>query len=210
MIWTTYNHPKFYDWYMHRLAGWIEVYRERDFIQVADKCITDNVVLDIGCGTGANCILLGKNYPNARIIGIDTNPLFLRRAEQKIADLGIDNVQLVEQDITKCNREDIIQDPIDVAICSLGLSVISDWEKAADQTFSILSPGGHFIVLDLNIDTQEFAGKLSNYLATLFFRAHHDRMILEKLREAFTEIDTVKIDVKPESKTALFIFHGQK
>ncbi len=210
MKWKIYNHPKFYDWYMKRLAGWIEVYRERELVQVLDQCITNNVVLDIGCGTGTTCVLLGKRYHNAQIVGIDINPGFLSYAEQKITNSGLENVKFIKQDITKCTLENISKDHIDVAICTLGLSVITDWEKAIDQIFSILSSGGNFIVFDFYIDTHKFIGKLSNFLTRLFFRAHHDRMILNKLRESFIEIDTVKIDVKPESKTTLFIFRGYK
>ncbi len=205
-----YNHPKFYDWYMKRLAGWIEVYRERELIQVLDQFITNNVVFDIGCGTGTTCTLLGKRYKNAQIVGIDINPDFLGYAERKIINYGVDNVKFIKQDITKCALENISKDHIDIAICALGLSVFTDWEKAIEKTFSILSPGGYFIVFDLYIDTQKIVGKLSSFLARLFFSAHHDRMILDKLRASFTEIDTIKIDVKPESKTTLFIFIGKK
>ena len=211
MKWKIYNHPGFYDRYMKRMAGWIEVYRERELVRVLDQCINDNnVVLDIGCGTGANCILLGKRYQNARIVGIDINPDFLGYAERKISDAGIKNVKLIRQDITGCTRESISKDRIDIAICILGLSVITDWEKAIERIFAILDPGGNFIVFDLYIDTQTFMGKLSNFLTGLFFGAHHDRMILNRLRSSFIETDTIKIDVKPESGTALFIFRGRK
>ena len=211
MICSLYNHPRFYDWYMKKLAGWIEIYRERELLEVIDPCIEDNaVVLDICCGTGANCILLGKRYPKARIIGIDINPVFIGHAEKKINDLAIKNVSLMELEITKCVRENIGDDHIDIAICALGLSVIPEWKKAIDQILSILKPSGYFIAFDLYIDTHEWTGKLSNLLTALFFGAHHDRLILDRLKASFTEIETIKIDVKPESKTELFIFKGRK
>jgi len=196
---------------MKKLSGWIESYRERELLQIIDPCIDDNdVVLDICCGTGATSILLGKRYPKAKIIGIDVNSIFLGHAEKKISDLAIGNVSLRELDITKCTRENIGEDHIDITICALGLSVIPEWEKAIDTISSILRPNGYVIVFDLFIDTHEFTGKASNFLTTLFFGAHHDRLILNTLKASFTEIDTIKIDVKPESKTTLFIFKGQK
>lgn len=210
MHWKFYKHPKFYDWYMGKMAGWIEAYREKELVQVLDQCIADHVVLDIGCGTGTNSILLGKRYPNARIIGIDINPEFLDLAEHKIADSGTKNVTLINQDITTCVSDDIGEDPVDIAVCTLGLSVIPEWEKAIERICSILNPGGYLIVFDLYIDTQSVMGKFSNFLTTLFFGAHHDRKILDKLQDSLAEVDTIKIDVKPESKTSLFIFRGQK
>ena len=211
MKWKIYNYPRFYDWYMKKLAGWIEVYRERELLHVLDQCVANNnVILDIGCGTGTTCMLLGKRYQNARIVGIDINSDFLSYAEQKVSSSGIKNVTFIKQDIANCTGEDISKDQIDIAICTLGLSVFTDWEKAIEQTFSILRPGGDFIVFDLFIDTQTFTGRLSNFLTKSFFKAHHDRMILNKLRETFIETDTIEIDVKPESKTSLFIFRGHK
>ena len=208
---SLYNYPRFYDWYIKKLAGWIEAYRERELLQTIDQCIDDNeVVLDICCGTGTTCILLGKRYKNAQIIGIDINSYFLDYAEKKIFNSGLENVQLINQDITRCTRENINKNHIDIAICILGFSVIKNWEKAIDQIHSILNPGGKIIVMDLYIDTEKYIGKISGFLARLFFKAHHDRMILKKLRSSFIEIDTILIEVKPESKTTLYIFQGYK
>lgn len=211
MKWKLLSSPKYYDWYIKKLAGWIEAYRENELLQVVDSCIADNaVVLDIGCGTGTTLILLGQQYPEAKIVGIDINPDYLSYAKQKLDDLGIENVKLIKQDVTKITKDNIGKDSIDIAICVLGLSVFPEWEQAIDQIYSILNSGGYFIVFDLYIDTQNVVGRFSNFLAKLFFRAHHDRMILNNLSATFTEIDTIKIDVKPESKTTLFIFKGKK
>ena len=88
-------------------------------------------------------------------VGIDINPDFLSYAERKIADSGVENATLLRRDINECTRESIGEDPIDIAIRVLGLSVIEDWEKAIDRTFSILNPGGIFVVFDLCIDTRK-------------------------------------------------------
>ena len=52
----------------------------------------DDVIVDIGCGTGALLTRIGKIAPSARLIGIDPDPAVLVRARKRIgeADLSVE------------------------------------------------------------------------------------------------------------------------
>ncbi|WP_219413899.1 class I SAM-dependent methyltransferase [Pseudonocardia nigra] len=46
-------------------------------------------VLEIGCGTGNLALLVKRRYPDARVVGLDPDPLALARAARKAARRGL-------------------------------------------------------------------------------------------------------------------------
>ena len=52
-------------------------------------------VLDLGCGTGTLTILLKKNYPDATVIGLDSDPKILEIARNKATLAGV-NIEFRE------------------------------------------------------------------------------------------------------------------
>lgn len=87
----------------HQLEGdaWIENYwKSRDhphrFFLVERICQHSLIrrVLEIGCGPGANLYNLAKKLPNAEILGIDVNPVAVKRGNELLKTEGIRNVQL--------------------------------------------------------------------------------------------------------------------
>ncbi|MER8102883.1 methyltransferase domain-containing protein [Kitasatospora sp. NPDC094016] len=49
----------------------------------------DDVILDVGCGTGSLAVLLGRVEPRARVIGVDPDPTTLEVARRKAAAAGV-------------------------------------------------------------------------------------------------------------------------
>ena len=49
----------------------------------------DDVIVDVGCGTGSLLVRLGQVAPSARLIGIDPDPAVLARARKKFAVAGL-------------------------------------------------------------------------------------------------------------------------
>lgn len=47
-------------------------------------------ILDVGCGTGTFALMLKRAAPNARIIGLDPDPVVLARAAAKASRAGLD------------------------------------------------------------------------------------------------------------------------
>jgi len=51
-------------------------------------------VADVGCGAGVALTALAKAYPASRFTGFELSRHALERAERRVADLGLDNVEL--------------------------------------------------------------------------------------------------------------------
>jgi SAM-dependent methyltransferase len=56
-------------------------------------------VLEAGCGTGAQTVILAKNSPGAQITSIDISPESLIRAEERVQSEGIANVTFQAGDL---------------------------------------------------------------------------------------------------------------
>ena len=130
------------------------------------------VVLDIACGTGLNFPLLQRAIgPEGRIIGLDYSHGMLRRATRKIEANNWTNVTLIHEDAKNLSPE-LLQPytggrPLDAVICTLGFTVIPDWEVAFDRSFALLKPGGWYVIMD----DRKFEGvkRVLNPLVCLFF-----------------------------------------
>ena len=51
-------------------------------------------ILEVGCGTGRNLIILAKKYPRANFFGLDASSAMLTTARDKIDALNLKNIRL--------------------------------------------------------------------------------------------------------------------
>ncbi|MEE8347547.1 MAG: methyltransferase domain-containing protein [Dehalococcoidia bacterium] len=131
-----------------------------------------SVVLDIACGTGLNFPLLRQAVgPEGRIIGLDYSEGMLQRAARKIDANDWTNVSLIHDDARNLSQE-LLQPylderQLDAVICTLGLTVVPEWESVLDQSISLLGDGGRYVIMD----DRKFEGAkgLLNPLVCLFF-----------------------------------------
>lgn len=49
----------------------------------------NDVIVDVGCGTGSLLVRMGKIAPSARLVGIDPDPAVLARARRRIGEAGL-------------------------------------------------------------------------------------------------------------------------
>ena len=49
----------------------------------------NDVIVDVGCGTGSLLVRMGKIAPSARLVGIDPDPAVLARAHRRIGEAGL-------------------------------------------------------------------------------------------------------------------------
>jgi ubiquinone/menaquinone biosynthesis C-methylase UbiE len=105
-------------------------------------------VLDVACGTGANFALIEQRIgPTGELVGIDLTPQMLRQARARVLRHGWANVHLRDGDICALPGEDL-GEPFDAALCTLGLSVIPQWQRAWDAMLALVRPGGRVAVMD--------------------------------------------------------------
>ncbi|MFC2062978.1 class I SAM-dependent DNA methyltransferase [Chloroflexota bacterium] len=131
-------------------------------------CLT---VLDIGCGTGLNFeLILNEIGAQSTLIGIDSSTKMLDRARQKVDRHRWSNVHLLKLNAGKLTRNDLealTSDGtiINSIICTLGLSVFSDWRVVFERTFNLLETNGRYSVMDIFNDKVTLRTRIVSILA---------------------------------------------
>lgn len=98
---------------------YVHGYSERESIRLVDQANTlasllhydtqypaGSLVLEAGCGVGAQTITLARNSPKTNIISVDISKSSLDHAKKLILKEGIPNVHLLQADIMKLPFED--------------------------------------------------------------------------------------------------------
>lgn len=124
-----------------------------------------SLVLDVACGTGQNFALLQQTIGAGRIIGVDHSRGMLRRAHQRVQQAGWTNVDLVLSDMHTFDadhlREHTGRTTVDFVICTLGMTVMADWEGAFRRSFDLLRRGGRIVLFDAYAEAWVFQTWLS-------------------------------------------------
>ena len=97
--------------------------------------------LEIGVGTGRNL----PYYPaEARLVGIDLNPVMLALAKRRAAALG----RSVDLRVGDAQSLDLPEAAFDTVVATLALSSVPDDRGAIGEAQRVLRPGGRFLLLD--------------------------------------------------------------
>jgi phosphatidylethanolamine/phosphatidyl-N-methylethanolamine N-methyltransferase len=99
-------------------------------------------ILEVGVGTGIS--LPGYSRHN-RIIGIDLSEAMLGKARQRIADLGLTNVE--ELEVMDAEHLSFPDASFDVVVASYVISTVPNPEAALDECARMLRPGGELIIV---------------------------------------------------------------
>ena len=102
-------------------------------------------VLEAGCGTGAQTVILARNSPEARITSVDISEDSLRRAQEKIRQEGITNVVFRQGDIFHLPFEPESFDHIFVCFV---LEHLADPQRALETLRPLLKEGGTLTVIE--------------------------------------------------------------
>jgi len=132
--------------------SWSETYdRDRNLTRDLDYAVTQaavanlrfNSILEIGCGTGKNTVLLASI--GARVHALDFSGGMLAKAKQKVP---ADNVTFTATDLTRpwpCAARSA-----DLIVCNLVLEHISDLSFVFAEAARVLVADGHFFVCELH------------------------------------------------------------
>lgn len=58
-------------------------------------------VLELGCASGGNILPLALRYPESRVVGIDLSPVQIEAGRRAAAELGLDNIELHQGDLSE-------------------------------------------------------------------------------------------------------------
>ncbi len=154
-------------------------------------------VLEIGIGTGLSLPL----YPHGiELVGIDPAANMLAKARQRVEELGLDHVELVEGDARQIDCPDRSFDRL---LASSVLSVIPNPEESLAEMARVVKPGGLACIVS------HFAGRtrpervLDRLLEPLTLRAFGYRMTT---RRAFVE-DSAEWEVAERRELGVLNFN---
>ncbi len=99
-------------------------------------------ILQVGVGTGIS--LPGYSSQN-RIIGIDLSEAMLRKAQRRVADLSLTNVEKLE--VMDAEHLSFTDASFDVVVANHVISTVPNPEAALDECARMLRPGGEIILL---------------------------------------------------------------
>jgi phosphatidylethanolamine/phosphatidyl-N-methylethanolamine N-methyltransferase len=99
-------------------------------------------VLEVGVGTG---ISLPNYSKNCRLCGIDISGPMLRKAEERVAELGLTNVEgLWVMDAEHLSFDD---NSFDVVVAQYVITTVPNPEATLDEFARVLKPGGEIILV---------------------------------------------------------------
>lgn len=107
-------------------------------------------VLEIGCGTGRNLIILAKKYPRTRFFGLDASAAMLETARRKIRAENIENITIkkaLADDFSFDETFDLKRN-FDVIFFSYSISMIPSWKEAIENALRNLETGKSLYIVD--------------------------------------------------------------
>lgn len=98
-------------------------------------------ILDAGCGQGVFSFELAKRHPGAHVVGIDSEPDLVARANTIAERAGLDNCRFEVGDVTALDG----QRQFDLVVSVDNLEHVEDDVAAMGQLFRQLRPGGRLV-----------------------------------------------------------------
>ncbi|MBE8966796.1 class I SAM-dependent methyltransferase [Nostocales cyanobacterium LEGE 12452] len=156
-------------------------------------------VVEIGCGTGKNTLLLSQIA--LKVCAIDFSAQMIEKAKEKVRSA---NVTFITEDITKqwtCHNESA-----DLVTCNLVLEHIEDLSLIFSEASRVLVKGGYFFICELH-PFKQYQGTKANFkrqqefikipafvhhLSDFFNIAKVHGFLLEDFKEWWHEQDTNK------------------
>ena len=154
------------------------------------KVTNHGVVADLGAGEGTLAQMLARQAE--RVIAVDLSPKMVEFGRELALKHELPNLEYRLGDIEQPPLDD---STVDLAFLSQALHHAGSPQKALEQAFRIVKPGGQLVVLDLLQHSFEEARELYADV-WLGFGEGELAAMLEKA--GFVEIETAVVDREPE------------
>jgi phosphatidylethanolamine/phosphatidyl-N-methylethanolamine N-methyltransferase len=99
-------------------------------------------ILEVGVGTG---ISLPDYARTSRIVGVDLSEPMLRKAQERVAELGLSNVEALA--VMDAERLAFPDDSFDVVVAQYVVTTVPNPEATLDEFARVLKPGGEIVLV---------------------------------------------------------------
>lgn len=199
-------------YYDFGLAALTRERRWREALVAQVQPSPDDVIVDLGCGTGSLLVRLAAAEPKARLIGLDPDPAVLRRARAKldrtgaraelIQGFGRDAGRLLEgRGVTK-------------VVSSLVFHQVPMAEKSAalNAAYSVLASGGALHIADYGLQRTAlmrglFRATVQNLDGVRDTQPQADGILPDLIRRAGF-VDVAETQVIPTPTGSISLFRG--
>ena len=116
-------------------------------------------VLEVGCGTARNLIILAKKYPQTNFFGLDASAEMLKTAQSKIDAKNLENITLknaLADDFT-FDRSFDLTEKFDAIFFSYAVSIIPPWRESIKNVLENLKAGKSLYIVDF-FDQKDLPG----------------------------------------------------
>ena len=163
-------------------------------IQLLDIHRNDHV-LEVGIGTGLNMPLYP---PDCRVVGIDLSEEMLEKAQERMVELGLNNITLKSMDATVMAFGD---DEFDSAVATYTISAVPDPVGVLREMRRVVKPGGNIVLLNHFRSQRPLLGRIEDLVAPVCTRlGWKSNLPLEPLLK--------QVDLTPESSAKVNLFNG--
>jgi len=150
----------------------------------------EDVVLDIGCGTGTQCGDLAGHVE--QVTGIDISAKLLAIAEQRKAERKLDNVEFIK---TSLYDERLQAECFDIVMAFYVLHFFEDLDAVVKRIHALLKPGGLFISETACLgEKNQMAGKLVRFAGRLGFLPKINLLTTRQLQQAMQQAGFILVD----------------
>ena len=110
----------------------------------------DENILEVGCGTARNLIILAKKYPETNFFGLDASSEMLKTSQIKVDSKNLENVDLKVALADGFSYRDTfdLEKPFDSIFFSYSISMIPPWKESIANALNNLKRGGNLYIVD--------------------------------------------------------------
>jgi S-adenosylmethionine-diacylgycerolhomoserine-N-methlytransferase len=141
---------------MYRLQRYFYDFTRKYYLLGRDQLLremdvtTGEKVLEIGCGTARNLIVLAKRHPDSMLYGLDASSAMLETARSKTDAAGVKNINLktgLADDFSYEKTFDL-SEQFDKIFFSYSISMIPPWRESIENALRNLKPSGEMFIVD--------------------------------------------------------------